>query len=506
MFQLSLTMIVKNEEGYLEECLKSVKNVVDEIIVIDTGSTDRTVEIAEKYGANVFEFDWVNDFSAARNFALSKATGKWILYLDADERLHQKSVKELAKIKTLNEKAGYFCTVKSLDNQNNRDNSMRYIRLFRNIEGLRFVGKVHEQISASLTENGAKLFNSSILIDHVGYNIPENEKKAKAERNLSLLLEEYENSKSGYYAFQLASTYLILEDFTNSEECFQIAAESDSVSNIIKAECYTNLALFAHKRFETMNALSFIEKSLGFNNEQPFSYLLASKIHLQEGNKTKAGELCKKAFSVNKQQSGSVNKNDIQVYLNNEEVISYGLMLAYQTGSNNDFSYYLKEYQNYLKEKDMRLANSVVTIITKLLSNQKLTENDEKAALNLINERSADFFYLLFENSLLYLSEKFIENIYNRYKDDIRPVMILAKYHFENCNTNKAIEILESNEPIVAKDASAMLHLISYYLTVNSISKAEIWVEKLENSFQNLSQITSIAGNIREKILLLKKS
>ncbi|WP_337872164.1 glycosyltransferase family 2 protein, partial [Ignavibacterium sp.] len=82
--KITLSMIVKNEERYLEDCLNSVKNVFDEIIIVDTGSTDNTLKIAEKFNAKVFHFDWINDFSAARNFALSKSTGEWILYLDAD--------------------------------------------------------------------------------------------------------------------------------------------------------------------------------------------------------------------------------------------------------------------------------------------------------------------------------------------------------------------------------------------------------------------------------------
>ena len=79
---LTLSMIVKNEENYLGGCLESVKDIVDDIVIVDTGSTDKTIEIAEKYGAKIFHFEWVNDFSAARNFALAKSTGDWILYLD----------------------------------------------------------------------------------------------------------------------------------------------------------------------------------------------------------------------------------------------------------------------------------------------------------------------------------------------------------------------------------------------------------------------------------------
>ena len=87
MKTLSLCMITKNEEKNLSRCLDSIKDIVDEIIIVDTGSTDKTVEIAKSYGAHIYHYDWNNDFSKARNVSLQKATKDWILVLDADEVL-----------------------------------------------------------------------------------------------------------------------------------------------------------------------------------------------------------------------------------------------------------------------------------------------------------------------------------------------------------------------------------------------------------------------------------
>ena len=87
---ISLCMITKNEDLFLEQCLNSVKNLVDEIIIVDTGSTDRTKEISRKFTDNVFDFEWCDDFSAARNESLKHATGDWILVLDADETISEK--------------------------------------------------------------------------------------------------------------------------------------------------------------------------------------------------------------------------------------------------------------------------------------------------------------------------------------------------------------------------------------------------------------------------------
>ncbi|MGH9426892.1 MAG: glycosyltransferase family 2 protein, partial [Terriglobia bacterium] len=91
--KLSLCMIVKNEQRWLEDCLNSVKELVDEMIIVDTGSRDNTVEIAQRFGARLFDHPWSGDFSEARNHSLGSATGDWILVLDADEKLAQRDAK-----------------------------------------------------------------------------------------------------------------------------------------------------------------------------------------------------------------------------------------------------------------------------------------------------------------------------------------------------------------------------------------------------------------------------
>ena len=157
-------MIVKNEEKYLRECLNSVKDIIDEIIIVDTGSTDDTINIAKEFNAKIYNYIWIEDFSDARNFALNKSTGDWILYLDADERLSAKSINKLKNIIKKNELSGYRCIVNSIDDINGKPNLMRYTRLFHNNPSIRFKGKIHEQIDDSLLENGYKISDTDIEI------------------------------------------------------------------------------------------------------------------------------------------------------------------------------------------------------------------------------------------------------------------------------------------------------------------------------------------------------
>ena len=101
MITISLCMIVKNEEAVLERCLKSAKDFADEIIIVDTGSTDKTLEIAKKYTDKIFHFKWINDFSAARNFAFKKATMDYQMWLDADDVISEDSAKKIKKLKSI---------------------------------------------------------------------------------------------------------------------------------------------------------------------------------------------------------------------------------------------------------------------------------------------------------------------------------------------------------------------------------------------------------------------
>src|SRR3989338_7182709 len=110
---ISLCMMAKNEEKLLEQCLNSVKSIADEIIIVDTGSTDRTKEIAKKFNAKIYDFRWVDDFSAARNESLKHATKNWIMVLDADESIAEEDLHELQKLISDGNCAGYYFIIRT---------------------------------------------------------------------------------------------------------------------------------------------------------------------------------------------------------------------------------------------------------------------------------------------------------------------------------------------------------------------------------------------------------
>lgn len=185
---ISLCMIVKNEEKYLADCLASVQGLVSEMIVVDTGSTDRTVEIAKNFGAKVPFFEWINDFSAARNFAIEHATQPWILQLDADEELlGSESIPwfELFFKAEFPHIDAWYLEIRNLRFVNDPEVMVTHSlpRFYRNRTDLRYEFKIHENIRIL---NSASASHSKAVIIHKGYADQER-KLEKAGRNFRLL-------------------------------------------------------------------------------------------------------------------------------------------------------------------------------------------------------------------------------------------------------------------------------------------------------------------------------
>lgn len=187
---ISLCLIFQNEQSNLEPCLTSARALADELIVVDTGSTDATKDIALRHNARVLDFPWCDDFSAARNASLSHARGDWIFWLDADDRIDEEN---RAKLRTLF--ASLRVETDTLDAYVMRclchgaglaSHEVDHVRLFRNHPGLRFEYPVHEQIAPSVLRAGGRLIPTDIVIQHVGYADPAVH-RAKQERNLRLL-------------------------------------------------------------------------------------------------------------------------------------------------------------------------------------------------------------------------------------------------------------------------------------------------------------------------------
>lgn len=211
--KLNLVMIVKNEERSLMRCLKAARSLVDEIIIADTGSTDKTLQIAKEMGAKVFDFPWINDFSAARNFALEQSDADWNLILDADEYLRPCSRKNLEKL-LKGQKGVWLGGITRYDAYRDEGGISQSTSVLPRIlpKGVRYTGIIHEQPKGNLP-----CYSLPLAADHDGYLYED-----KGERNLPYLMKAVnEYPEDGYYQFQLASTLRNLKRLEESLEYFR---------------------------------------------------------------------------------------------------------------------------------------------------------------------------------------------------------------------------------------------------------------------------------------------
>jgi GT2 family glycosyltransferase/Tfp pilus assembly protein PilF len=242
---LSICMIVKNEELSLAKCLMSVKPVADEIIVVDTGSTDKTKAIASALGAKVFDFLWTNDFSEARNYSLSKASGGWILVLDADEIISPLDHDKLKKlIKNNSEKRiAYTMVTRNYTNQAGARgwtaNDGRYIReeaglgwtpspkvrLFVNDKRINFVNPVHELVEPSLEKLGIKIKTCDVPVQHYG-RLNHDNVIVKGKEYYRLGIAKIEKTEGDYNAFkELAIQASEIGEYTEALNVWRKAIE-----------------------------------------------------------------------------------------------------------------------------------------------------------------------------------------------------------------------------------------------------------------------------------------
>ena len=254
--KLSACVITKNEEENIGTWLASMKKIADEMIVVDTGSTDRTVEMAKEAGARVFHHTWQNDFAAAKNAALEKAEGDWILFLDADEYF---SPQTLPKVRPLLEKVeaspkpivGVICRLINIDkDQDNRFmGAIFQLRIFRNSRDLRYEGKIHEHIVDVRREEHEMFATPELVIFHTGYSL--HLVRKKLERNLDFLRQKEEaQGESVDDALHYMDCYYGLGDFAKAAEYAQKAIESKIVYLGREGAEYWGLvrALLAQKR------------------------------------------------------------------------------------------------------------------------------------------------------------------------------------------------------------------------------------------------------------------
>lgn len=283
---ISLCMIVKNEQENIARCLSSVKGIADEIIIVDTGSEDKSIKIAEQHGAKVISINWTEDFSEARNTALNYAKGRWILHLDADEELHI-STKE--KIKSILKKTKAEGINIILRNHQPTEEIIRYldmhqVRMFRNKPNYRYRERVNEQIISSIAEAGGSFTESRIIINNYG-SLSRDAKRYK--RVIPIYSEGLrEDPRDANLLFKLGETYKSLNKW-NIAEKYYIQALSNprgNINNEIKELIYLRLAQISMAKEKYSDAKNYSTACLRFNRENAMAKYILAVTYMYLGN------------------------------------------------------------------------------------------------------------------------------------------------------------------------------------------------------------------------------
>jgi len=291
--RVSLTMIVKNEEHNISACLSTVRDLVDEMVIVDTGSSDRTREIAESYGAKVSEFAWIDSFSAARNAALERATGDWAFWMDADDRLDKENAKKLARLLgSLGYDNGAYVMkcVCVADAPGGTVTAVDHVRLFRTDPHHRWKYRVHEQILPALRQTGTDVRWSDVTVHHVGY-VDAALRKRKLERDLRLLeLEKTEQPNDPFTLFNLGSVYNELGDSAAAIVALDASLAGSNPKDSIVRKLYAMLAQGYRRIGDITKALSLCRAGRDHYPDDAELLFIESNI-LKENNDTKGAEV-----------------------------------------------------------------------------------------------------------------------------------------------------------------------------------------------------------------------
>ena len=435
-------MIVKNEEQFLDECLQSVQDVADQIVVVDTGSTDNTVAIARRHKAEVYSFEWIGDFAAARNESIKHARGDWILWLDADERLDRGSIVELNSLmKTETKPITYIIPIYNYlqDGKNYKISSAH--RLFTNGQGIQFQGRIHEQVAYSISRLRGEERPCNIILHHYGYGLDDAAQEQKNKRNRVLLEAMVAGEPDNAYAhFTLAQHYSLTGEYTKALKHFEIARQRNDFSLGMRVTLLNTMAE-AHFREEQWDAAhGLLDLSIILMEEQTGAYYLQYRLAASAGDTLRAIDRLHVLIEKN-QQIAKLGKNASTEVVFNRDLLNLNLANLY--------------YQNNEYEKALTLYDTLAEDQRNTIS---VLDRSALCCLNLGRYAQA-------AENLRRLCAALPENHY--YLD------LLATVYIKNQQFNEALHVYEQLFQIYPQNENIRKRLAGLYAKTGHLQKAQ---------------------------------
>lgn len=527
-YKLSICMIVRDEEKFLDNCLKSLKPLLDlnlaELIIVDTGSVDKTIDIAKKYTEKLYFKEWNNSFSDARNYSISLAKGEYIFIMDADQDMGKSEVDKLIKLFTSNkykEFNTYSLVYKNFTNEELTNYTYFSLNLiFKNDGTFKYEGKVHNQ---PIYKQPVK--NLEVYMNHYGYIMTEDIKEKKFKRTATLLKNELEKDPDNiYYIYQLSRSYEMHGDTKEAIielEKYLSLIEKVKIDDSFKINFYHNAAVIYFNGKEYDKCIYYCEKMKLIDKELIDCYYLLGKCYFINGNIDEAVKSFKSYFNYLKifKYEKYANTNELEVFSHGDKisVISELMRLKIKINQLEGIDEYIESLEEneevyiimiseilniYINRNDMKLVNKTIN---------KVKDKDENILLYyliskiLVNSKhiNADTFIegLDFRDEEKELIKKKIklekENGFKNLLDFINESSKLNKIiKVENCiyylittlNNSSIDEIKKSN------CINEIVYIIKYLLTKSDMIINSYLIDK-ENLINLMYKYISIIEN-----------
>ncbi len=537
--KISGCIIARDEEMNIGKCIESMRSVCDEVILVDTGSIDKTVEIAQSLGAKIYTFTWIDDFSAAKNYAIDKANGDWILFLDADEYLENvnRSFYEELIVSCKNFDA-IICEIFNISdkNENNVFHSHIGIRLFGNKKNIRYKGRIHENLFNKDKNINAINASKYFKIFHTGYIKEQMKAKNKFQRNLNLLFKELEskpNDPELYY--YIADTYGVNADFDMQIKYAKRSIECGKI-NMIGFEEEPHILLIRtmlNSKKDTDIIFPEIQSAIYEFPESPIFRYYLSVIYLRE----KKYSLCEETILMSLQLNESYkcfSVNHMRIHMMDIYRV-LGYINQIKLNNVNAVKYYTQALQLNNKQKDA-LQNLIWLLRDEnaedvILFLNKIYKISFKEDLELLIEALAGsinpillayyekkLFQLTGEGnnavllSLLKLKQykKVYEYSYNIYietrRDDVQLLLFVSALFLDDSEAlNSIIDLVNSTMEKIIKyfskqkvhlnqsDLNVYLEILNEFIRIGDNDKINILVRMAEefdlNVYANISEV-----------------
>ncbi|MFA6809138.1 MAG: glycosyltransferase [Eubacteriales bacterium] len=482
---VSLCMIVKNEEKYLPTCLNSVKELVDEMIIIDTGSKDNTVNIAKDFGAKIHYYEWDNNFSNARNYSLQFATKEWILLMDADDEFNKDDSDKFIRLINNSTKDGHYFKTLSYAGEYKGDNIVYNLnlRLLRNTKKYSYIGAIHEQITCNESPIDYSNFSpEEIRIFHYGYLNNVALEKNKRQRNISIINEELKQDQSNpFHIFNLGNEYFALGEKEKALELYNSAYKNLDFNIGFSSKLVFKRIMCFYELGQFGDALHAIGE--GLNIYPKFTDLEFNRgcIHLKNKRYTLALDSFNKCLELGPSPTGLEFLDGCGTYRPNEALGK----LYYEL---NDYQKAFIYYQNALKDNSNspRLIYKIGNILNKIYEDKKFVSYKLSQYFNINHLPNLLLLsdILLFEG-LYHSALGYLEKAKDLDENNIQIKYLTAQAFFYTKNYSEAQNLFEQL-PVNSLEYQESIKYLFICSLINNQKNIDLLFNNIESNFDQL--------------------